>query len=98
MFDSPTKQAKTFILYLRERGQQEAEHGYESYHHTAVLPHIFHTLLQQVEDPRRPVDTQGPAGRWRTPVTGCQVRTLPGETCCGHEVTPGVCVCVSPVR
>lgn len=72
---------------LRQGGQQKTEHGYESNHHAAVLPHIIHTLLQQVQDPRGPVHTQRPSQRLSCPVGGRHVRTLPGEARGGHGET-----------
>lgn len=61
----------------REGGEQEAAHGDQTQDHTAVLPGVVHTLLQQVEDPRRPVHTQRPAQRRGAPVD-------PGHT--GHHL------------
>lgn len=52
----------------REGGEQEAAHGDQTQDHAAVLPGVVDTLLQQVEDPRRPVHTQRPAERRGAPV------------------------------
>lgn len=81
--DGPAN-TKTFLYIrlitssLREGGQQETAHGDESYHHAAVLPHVVHTLLQQVEDPRRPVHTQRPTQRRGAPVGAGYIHHLPG--------------------
>lgn len=73
-------------MYLRQSGKQKTEHGYESYHHTEVLPHIIHTFLQEVKDPRRPIDAQGFAHCWNCPVGGV---SLSREVCSGHSGLTG---------
>lgn len=90
------KRDSSLLSDLRQSGQQEAEHGDEAYDHAAVLPHVVHTLLQQVQDPGRPVDAQrpvvhcggGPVGGGGG---GHTFHALPRETCSGHgETTPGL--------
>lgn len=84
----------------REGGEQEAAHGDQAQDYTAVLPGIVHTLLQQLEDPLRPVHTQRPAQRRRAQVeSGHTDHHLAGQSWGDHggKMTQSAGNKVSPV-